>query len=132
MPKMLVFSLDRDSILVDRVGKTHLNCSHAQVYERMLRSGYIPTSTTYTALISSYGKAGQLDRAIEVFNLMVNLSKLTVMNKVLKSCYNPQPSLFSPASQTQKILLVGSRGATVCIKICHVEKACVACRQRAN
>lgn len=37
----------------------------------MLRLGFAPTATTYTALISSYGKAGQLDKALEVFNLMV-------------------------------------------------------------
>lgn len=31
-----------------------------QVYERMLADGVAPTGTTYTSLISAYGKAGQV------------------------------------------------------------------------
>jgi len=42
-----------------------------QVYERLVSAGYEPTATTYTALISSYGKAGRLDEALEVFDKMV-------------------------------------------------------------
>ena len=37
-----------------------------QVYDRMVACGYAPTATTYTALISAYGKAGQLDNALQV------------------------------------------------------------------
>ena len=33
------------------------------VYKRMLDEGYNPNATTYNALISAYGKAGQLDKA---------------------------------------------------------------------
>ena len=32
------------------------------VYRRMLEEGYSPNATTYNALISAYGKAGQLDK----------------------------------------------------------------------
>lgn len=32
------------------------------VYRRMLDEGYSPNATTYNALISAYGKAGQLDK----------------------------------------------------------------------
>ena len=42
-----------------------------QVYARMMALGYVPTSTTYTALISAYGKAGQLDSALDTFDQMV-------------------------------------------------------------
>ena len=31
-----------------------------QVYERMLADGMQPSATTYTALISAYGKAGKV------------------------------------------------------------------------
>lgn len=43
-----------------------------KVYERMLRAGADPTATTYTALISAYGKNGQLDRALQIFEDMVS------------------------------------------------------------
>lgn len=33
--------------------------------------GFSPNSTTYNALISAYGKAGQLDRVMEVFHEMM-------------------------------------------------------------
>ena len=33
------------------------------VYRRMLDAGYSPNATTYNALISAYGKNGQLDKA---------------------------------------------------------------------
>lgn len=39
------------------------------VYRRMLEEGYSPNSTTYNALISAYGKAGQLDKVMEVFQV---------------------------------------------------------------
>ena len=39
------------------------------VYQRMLEEGYSPNSTTYNALISAYGKAGQLDKVMEVFQV---------------------------------------------------------------
>ena len=32
------------------------------VYRRMLDAGYNPNATTYNALISAYGKSGQLDK----------------------------------------------------------------------
>lgn len=32
------------------------------VYRRMLDAGYSPNATTYNALISAYGKNGQLDK----------------------------------------------------------------------
>ena len=32
------------------------------VYRRMLDAGYNPNATTYNALISAYGKNGQLDK----------------------------------------------------------------------
>ena len=44
----------------------------AQVYDRLVNAGYEPTATTYTALISSYGKAGRLDEALGVFDKMVS------------------------------------------------------------
>lgn len=34
-------------------------------------AGASPTATTYTALISAYGKNGQLDKALEIFDDMV-------------------------------------------------------------
>lgn len=36
------------------------------VHRRMLNEGYTPNATTYNALISAYGKAGQLDKVMEV------------------------------------------------------------------
>ena len=39
------------------------------VYRRMLEGGHAPNSTTYNALISAYGKAGQLDKVMEVFQV---------------------------------------------------------------
>lgn len=36
------------------------------VHRRMLDEGYTPNATTYNALISAYGKAGQLDKVMEV------------------------------------------------------------------
>lgn len=42
-----------------------------QVYESLLEAGLQPISTTYTALISAYGKAGQLDKALDTFQTMV-------------------------------------------------------------
>ena len=44
-----------------------------KVYERMLTAGALPTATTYTALISAYGKNGQLDRALQIFDDMVRM-----------------------------------------------------------
>ena len=38
------------------------------VHRRMLHEGYTPNATTYNALISAYGKAGQLDKVMEVSN----------------------------------------------------------------
>jgi pentatricopeptide repeat protein len=42
-----------------------------QVYQKLLESGLQPISTTYTALISAYGKAGQLDKALDTFQTML-------------------------------------------------------------
>ena len=38
-----------------------------RIYERMLQAGAQPTATTYTALISAYGKNGQLDKALDAY-----------------------------------------------------------------
>ena len=35
-----------------------------QVYERMLAEGTHPTATTYTALISAYGKTGKVSHPL--------------------------------------------------------------------
>jgi pentatricopeptide repeat protein len=42
-----------------------------QVYQKLLDAGLQPISTTYTALISAFGKAGQLDKAMETFQTMI-------------------------------------------------------------
>ena len=42
-----------------------------QVYQKLLDAGLQPISTTYTALISAFGKAGQLDKAMETFHTMI-------------------------------------------------------------
>lgn len=39
------------------------------VYRRMLDAGYAPNATTYNALISAYGKNGQLDKASAFLSL---------------------------------------------------------------
>lgn len=39
------------------------------VYRRLVDAGKVPTATTFTALISAYGKAGQLDQAMEMFQV---------------------------------------------------------------
>lgn len=41
------------------------------VYQELRDSGFEANSTTYNALISAYGKLGQLDRVLEVYNDMV-------------------------------------------------------------
>lgn len=41
------------------------------VYQELLDSGFDANSTTYNALISAYGKMGQLDRVLEVYKDMV-------------------------------------------------------------
>lgn len=38
-------------------------------YHRLLSDGFIPNSTTYNALISSYGKTGQLDKALDLYQV---------------------------------------------------------------
>ena len=40
-----------------------------KIYERMLGAGAQPTATTYTALISAYGKNGQLNKALQIFQV---------------------------------------------------------------
>ena len=57
-----------------------------KVYERMLTAGALPTATTYTALISAYGKNGQLDRALQIFEDMVGLTALLQAASLLLSC----------------------------------------------
>ena len=42
----------------------------ANPYSSILTSGATPNSTTYNALISAYGKVGQLNKALEVFHTM--------------------------------------------------------------
>ncbi len=41
------------------------------VYKRMLDEGYTPNATTYNALISAHGKAGQLDQVMEVCHVYI-------------------------------------------------------------
>lgn len=53
-----------------------------QVFARMTALGYTPTSTTYTALISAYGKAGQLDAALNTFEQMVTSPPLLASQAV--------------------------------------------------
>ena len=50
-----------------------LAVSHAmpQVYQKLLDANLTPIGTTYTALISAYGKAGKLESALETFQEMV-------------------------------------------------------------
>ncbi len=49
------------------------------VYKRMLDEGYSPNATTYNALISAYGKAGQLDKVrhpVASINFTINTLKI--------------------------------------------------------
>ena len=46
------------------------------VHRRMLNEGYTPNATTYNALISAYGKAGQLDKVMEVCPALLALLAL--------------------------------------------------------
>jgi len=39
------------------------------VYERMLSEGVQPTGTTYTSLISAYGKAGMVEEAVRIYQV---------------------------------------------------------------
>lgn len=58
------------------------------VHRRMLDEGYTPNATTYNALISAYGKAGQLDKVMEV--CLLTLSCCCVLEcccLVLVCCY---------------------------------------------
>ncbi|KIY94758.1 Pentatricopeptide repeat-containing protein [Monoraphidium neglectum] len=41
------------------------------VYQELLAENFAPNSTTYNALISAYGKLGQLDKVLEVYKDMV-------------------------------------------------------------
>jgi pentatricopeptide repeat protein len=41
------------------------------VYQKLLDCRLQPIATTYTALISAYGKAGQLDKALDTFQAMI-------------------------------------------------------------
>ena len=36
------------------------------MYKRMIEEGFTANATTYNALISAYGKAGQLDKVIPI------------------------------------------------------------------
>ena len=53
----------------------------------MIAAGYAPTSTTYTALISAYGKAAQLDKALGVFTKMACPSSLTKLDILSRAVY---------------------------------------------
>ena len=53
----------------------------------MMALGYVPTSTTYTALISAYGKAGQLDSALNTFDQMVQPSVFGCKEFIVTSMY---------------------------------------------
>ena len=43
-----------------------ITAAASQVYDKMMAAGFHPTATTYTALISAYCRADQLDKALEV------------------------------------------------------------------
>jgi pentatricopeptide repeat domain-containing protein 1 len=49
----------------------HLFAWVSQVYQKLLDANLSPIGTTYTALISAYGKAGKLECALETFQEMV-------------------------------------------------------------
>lgn len=38
-----------------------------KIYERMVAAGVKASATTYTALISAYGKQGMVEKAMEIF-----------------------------------------------------------------
>lgn len=53
------------------------------VYKRMLDEGYTPNATTYNALISAYGKAGQLDK-VRPAGLYYAQARLTIVGFSVK------------------------------------------------
>jgi pentatricopeptide repeat protein len=57
------------------------------VYKRMLDEGYSPNATTYNALISAYGKAGQLDKVLRL--IWSHFTFLTEKRHALSMCQNP-------------------------------------------
>ena len=73
-----------------------------KVYERMLTAGAQPTATTYTALISAYGKNGQLDRALQIFEDMVS-SLAPNVRLVNAMVYARQQQMFACVSVSKVI-----------------------------
>lgn len=57
------------------------------VYKRMLDEGYSPNATTYNALISAYGKAGQLDKVLRL--IWSHCTFLIENRHALSMCQNP-------------------------------------------
>ena len=59
------------------------------MYEGLRNAGHTPIATTYTALISAYGKAGQLDKALDTFYKMVQNGcerNIITYNALLATC----------------------------------------------
>lgn len=59
------------------------------MYERLRAAGHVPIATTYTALISAYGKTGELDKALETFRKMVQNGcerNIITYNALLATC----------------------------------------------
>lgn len=60
-----------------------------KVYDRLVAAGHTPIATTYTALISAYGKSGQLHKALQTFNTMIRTGcerNIITYNALLATC----------------------------------------------
>ena len=92
-----------------------LHDAMVQVYDRMVQSGFRPTATTYTALISAYGKAGQLDNALDVFNQMVSCSTLETSGELHTQSQDAALEGLKPHIAGEVLLLQMSRLCFECI-----------------
>ena len=60
-----------------------------KVYDRLIAAGHAPIATTYTALISAYGKSGQLQKALQTFETMIRTGcerNIITYNALLATC----------------------------------------------
>lgn len=60
-----------------------------KVYDRLIAAGHTPIATTYTALISAYGKSGQLQKALQTFQTMIRTGcerNIITYNALLATC----------------------------------------------
>ena len=60
-----------------------------KVYDRLVAAGHSPIATTYTALISAYGKSGQLQKALQTFQTMIRTGcerNIITYNALLATC----------------------------------------------